>query len=107
MASPFVWEQLLKNNWVELEVVDNHLGIWVCREASNTFPGGAPEKPAFLPRSPPWLQAQHSEGLFSVAGDFFLILHLPVQDRHIISFTPALHPSGCGGGFFFVILEWL
>lgn len=66
-------------------------------------------KPAFLQTSPLGCKPS-TVRLFSVAGGFFLILHLPVQDRHLISFTPAPHPSGCGGGgggFLFVILEWL
>lgn len=41
--------------------------------------------------------------LFFVMGD--------VSSLHLISlgisFTLAPHPSGCGGCFFFVILEWL
>lgn len=45
--------------------------------------------------------------LFNVAGDFFLILHLPVQDRDIMSFTQPFTPGVLGSGFFLVLLGWL
>lgn len=51
------------------------------------------EEPATLETRPP--SREHGPmRLFPGAGDLFLILHLLIQDRDLISFTPTLHPSG-------------
>jgi hypothetical protein len=88
LASPFVWEQLLKNNWVELEVVDNHLGIWVFRVVQTPFQ--VEHWKSLRSYREAHLGCKHSTVRQETSS--FLILHLPVQDRHIISFTPAPHP---------------